>query len=501
MGKAKSHLSTLIGVFLLIVAVRCYVVYESGMSGADDAYITYRYAENIAAGSGFVYNLDEKVLGVTTPLYAILMALFALLHLPVPAISQALGITCAGATGALLYLYSRRIIPSAAIIPPLLYAFWPNAINTDVSGMEMSLFTLGVLSFVFCLLTARYRIAIVSASLLALLRPEGLLIIALFFLFKYTINSSGFKKDYLPDIVIVLVFVLPWIVFATSYFGSPIPNSTTAKLTLYNALEQGGTLSRISELLNLSTLLGWLTLIGALWGLAYSMMRIYWGWLEALFGAILLCGLALSGTHIFFWYKAPLTLLLVLFSGIGIAGAYSLAGNFLKNKLALQLISAVILITALPVVGNSFSVTLAHNKRQAEVYKTERRRAGEFLSRATQLSNNTVVVAEDIGYPGYYYRGQLIDRDGLVSPEAIQRNRFGEYAEFLEDCLKKYPDHWLTFNKLSPTAQQIINSGILDRKYKLQSGFASDGSQDYLIYRALPNAETEERREIPKEKN
>ncbi|TET83600.1 MAG: hypothetical protein E3J37_05110, partial [Anaerolineales bacterium] len=40
----------------------------------DDAYITFRYAQNLLAGNGLVYNPGEAVLGTTTPIYALLMA-------------------------------------------------------------------------------------------------------------------------------------------------------------------------------------------------------------------------------------------------------------------------------------------------------------------------------------------------------------------------------------------------------------------------------------------
>src|SRR6266496_4099807 len=36
----------------------------------EDALITFRYAENLALGKGFVYNAGERVLGTTTPLFA-----------------------------------------------------------------------------------------------------------------------------------------------------------------------------------------------------------------------------------------------------------------------------------------------------------------------------------------------------------------------------------------------------------------------------------------------
>ena len=46
----------------------------TGPHPIDDAYITFRYARNLAEGLGLVYNPGEWVLGTTTPLWAILLA-------------------------------------------------------------------------------------------------------------------------------------------------------------------------------------------------------------------------------------------------------------------------------------------------------------------------------------------------------------------------------------------------------------------------------------------
>ena len=40
----------------------------------DDAPITYRYAQNLADGKGFVYNEGEYIQGTTTPLYTLALA-------------------------------------------------------------------------------------------------------------------------------------------------------------------------------------------------------------------------------------------------------------------------------------------------------------------------------------------------------------------------------------------------------------------------------------------
>src|SRR5947207_2990070 len=49
----------------------------------DDAPITFRYAENLATGHGFVYNEGERVLGTSTPLFTLALAALRLLGIPI----------------------------------------------------------------------------------------------------------------------------------------------------------------------------------------------------------------------------------------------------------------------------------------------------------------------------------------------------------------------------------------------------------------------------------
>ena len=58
----------------------------------EDAYITYRYAANLAAGDGFVFTPGERVLGTSNPFYTLLLAALAALLL-------ALGLSAAGCGG------------------------------------------------------------------------------------------------------------------------------------------------------------------------------------------------------------------------------------------------------------------------------------------------------------------------------------------------------------------------------------------------------------------
>ncbi len=52
---------------LLIIALALVARWIPGPRTIDDSYITFRYARNILAGEGFVFNPGEPVLGTTTP--------------------------------------------------------------------------------------------------------------------------------------------------------------------------------------------------------------------------------------------------------------------------------------------------------------------------------------------------------------------------------------------------------------------------------------------------
>lgn len=473
-------------IFLIVIGVRLYVSLagpaEIGTLAVDDALITYRYAENIADGVGFVYNSGERVLGTTSPLYTILLSLFATLGLSIPLVSLALGLLASGLTGLTLYFFSLRLnLGVFSIAPPLVYAIWPNAILSDVSGLEIPLFSFGVTMFFYLVLIGRYRPAALGAGLLTLIRPEGLLLIALLFIFKYMIKRRQ-MRDMIIEAAIILAIVIPWVIFAWINFGSPIPNSIGAKLALYSGFSSGSFLERLYRMLSLQSVFGWIALVGWVWGLVYLLMRRYWGWLETVYIIVTLVLLASSNVNLFYWYKAPLGPLFALFIGAGIAGALRLALDLSGRPRIIWLAGALVILSALPAMGARVERVRRFTERQSEIYISQHRRAGEYLNE--HANKGDIVVAEDIGYLGYTFRGRIIDRDGLVSPEAIEFNRSLAYGAFLSRQLALNPGHWLLVTGSSPTSRELVESGILQSRYTLIEDFAPRGSQDYLLYRA-----------------
>ena len=114
----------------------------------DDAFISFRYAENFAAGHGLVFNPGERVEGYTTFLWVLILAAGKAIGLRVIPLSQILGALFTLGTVLLLlfaHRFSSRISASGALLAALFlgtcgaFTPWPS------SGMEVSLFTFLVL--------------------------------------------------------------------------------------------------------------------------------------------------------------------------------------------------------------------------------------------------------------------------------------------------------------------------------------------------------------------
>jgi arabinofuranosyltransferase len=77
--------SVLAAAALLWLIPAVYATRRLGAKSFDDFYITYRYAWNLAAGHGFVFNPGQRVFGTTAPGFGLLLALLTrLTSIPIP---------------------------------------------------------------------------------------------------------------------------------------------------------------------------------------------------------------------------------------------------------------------------------------------------------------------------------------------------------------------------------------------------------------------------------
>ena len=225
------------GVGLLFVA---HVVYLNCV--AEDAFIAFRFARNLAHGHGLVWNAGEApVEGYTDFLWVLLSAAAIRLGLPVVAFAQAVGIAAGAATLWLTYRAARRQLdlpPAAAIVCPLLLAAAGPFATWASSGMEMTLFAfLAVLGT--CLAAdawRRRRPAAAALSALAfvaatLTRPEGAMLAALL-LGGATLLSLRDRRRFVSFGVASAIYGLLfgiYFVWRYSRYGYLLPNTFYAK--------------------------------------------------------------------------------------------------------------------------------------------------------------------------------------------------------------------------------------------------------------------------------
>lgn len=220
---------------ILAVIVSVFVIHCLSLNFTqDDAFISYRYAENLIQGNGLVFNSGESVEGYTNFLWIIILSIFAKLGLDMIAVSKILGVASGCATLILLYQLSRLFFPKREwllpLLPPLLltassaFAYW------SISGLETSLFTVMVLLSVYLYLTYP-RAWVISCAVSALVRPEGVLVFGILLSHQLAFDGAQFKKA-LERVGGFLLLLLPFAVFKLFYYGDLLPNPFYAKTGL-----------------------------------------------------------------------------------------------------------------------------------------------------------------------------------------------------------------------------------------------------------------------------
>ncbi len=203
---------------------------------SDDAYISFRYAENLVNGLGLVFNRGERVEGYSNFLWTVWTAAGMKLGAGPEGWSIFWGIACYAASILLLALLARRFAgrgPATAVVPAgaWLAALHPAWARFATSGLETSLFTfLALLGFFVVTSSGARRAAIAGGvfGLLAMTRPDGPVLAlpaGLYLLFAQR-----------PRVRTALVFGacfaalwVPYTLWRVSYYGSFFPNTYYAK--------------------------------------------------------------------------------------------------------------------------------------------------------------------------------------------------------------------------------------------------------------------------------
>lgn len=454
----------LLALFFLAAGVRL----MAGARTIDDSYITFRYARNILAGNGFIYNPGEHVLGTTTPLYTILLVILGSFsgsaQAPFPQIALWVNALADGITCCLLLLAGRKSgFTTAGLAAALVWAIAPFSVTFAIGGLETSIFVLLLTGMSVAHLHRRHRLAAGLAALSLLTRPDALILIGPLALDrlsqlilatlrrKSSTSLPAAKPNVRAGMSEVLIFLLPilfWVVFATSYFGNPLPHSITAKSLAYRLPSEAAFVRLLQhyatpflEHLTLGipaiavglVLYPFLFLIGARKLIRYD--RSFWPWLA--YPWLYFITFAIANPLIFRWYLTPP--LPPYFFGI-LVGAEALLTQLLKTRKKAEpasvaspspirqvLISTIVIASPFLSSLGDWSLHPNHGLQRPAPdmawYQLELlyRQAADLLAPEIHNSEQTpLLAAGDVGVLGYYSGANILDTVGLNSPISSQ---------------------------------------------------------------------------------
>ncbi len=230
-----------LGLCLFLLSVLgWYVAAHLGMMGRpeEDAAMLLRYARNLAAGYGIVWNIGEPpVDGATDFLFMVLVAGLGKLGLNLETAARALGLLAHAATVLLVFVGARRLHgapPFWALVPAVFLLFGPGlrhlaaCYGTPLFALITLLTWLAAthLTSVDAGREKQPALAFAMAGLaMGLARPEGVFF-ACFMLLAVLVarNGGGFRAIVWPFLLVFLTLGLAYFLWRWDYFGYPLPN-------------------------------------------------------------------------------------------------------------------------------------------------------------------------------------------------------------------------------------------------------------------------------------
>jgi hypothetical protein len=453
----------------------------------EDYLITFRHSRNLAEGNGLVFQPGERVHGFTSPIGVLLPAGlhfamgnpesfhqglwgFRLLGATAFALGIALVVRTLMRFGAAAWAFAAAVVLMLEI----------KGVSFAVNGQETG-FMILFLGWSMDLLSqpgsVRWKSLALAWAGLQWTRPDGFVIGGAWALSRLIFARTDERRDlfgsYLKAAALSLVLYLPWLAFASWYYGTPVPHTVVAKSAVAERPTELNDwwmrfADRVGWILQPTCFFmggwpPWVARFARAIGFAGLILWMIPGRGELLqfarrssFGYLLLigyfCVIPLSA-----WYIPPAALLLLAaFSAAFVARpiptlAVSLLGyvaavlveenrwrigHSLQNTLmicgALLFVAAWKAPTWLPrsvgfaglaaFLGAVFGMsTLQLHHQQAIVENGCRTEVGKWLH--DRVGKDETVFLECLGYLGYHSNARMLDFPGLASPRVAKAHR------------------------------------------------------------------------------
>lgn len=406
----------------------------------EDAFVTFRFAKQISMGNGFVYNIGQRIYGTTTPLFTLLLA--GWMHF----VSKDI-------------VLGARILNIIAVSAALIFT-WQTFHVTQRSASE-KFFALSA-----CLLSANliymntqgmetpFGIALIAASWYAWTRNKiyltgilcGLLLwtrvdLVFWMVTLIAVTAISNVKDSLRIAAIAGIVYFPWIIFATIYFGSPIPYAITSKWVefgQFNDTPYGPQVITIVKYLSpfkneaMRLIGGGLVLSVMTWAIwKNNLIRDKRFLPLIIFFLLEVLRLVATRATYFSRYFIPVLWVTLIFLGMGLG----LLWECIKTTRVSKIIFSGSLILLL-ILELATGIAFADSVKERQFFRHESALKGIGLWLRDNTELQSVVLLEPLGYVGYYSDRIMIDEVGLVTPAvvALKLRQIGpeKYASIFE---------------------------------------------------------------------
>ncbi|HVM96027.1 MAG TPA: hypothetical protein VMT89_06545, partial [Candidatus Acidoferrales bacterium] len=208
----------------------------------DDAYISWRFARNLADGYGLVWNVGERVEGYTNFLWTLIAAIPLALGLRVEPFMLVLGIACFVAS---LFFFRQivcafRVGPWIALLATATLATFASFVWFATGGLETPLQTLLCLAVACQCVSDRPLDQRRSAGLGVLValvcatRLDSVLLVAPPFLalgvHLYRSQGRPGLHRLLPAVEVSAALIGAWFAWKVGFYGTIVPNTLRAKV-------------------------------------------------------------------------------------------------------------------------------------------------------------------------------------------------------------------------------------------------------------------------------
>lgn len=459
------HLTAALLFLLAFIALATFFV----GAAYDDAYITFRYARNLAEGYGFCYNPGVPSLGTTTPLITLVLAGLAALGADIPVAGSLLTCFSILLLAALLYLtFIKDGRPLAGIAAGLLVL-----VNFRL------VLTIGGESVLLCLLvfTAAYLseikdrpvLAALVLALATLTRGEGILA-APVLLGLYLHRHRRF-----PWMAALAFFSVigAWLLYSWLTVGALAPSTMSAKMAqgrsglfhefwpkFWNWAGRTVRLNWLWVLLLIPAAFGLWRTVRSQSGRAARVLRAYLLWV-----ALYLVGYTILGVAGYHWYSVPVIIAILALGAMGLplnegsALVKKIEGRNFRSSgkgvatVVLALLMVFLCLEARVVLRNGKAPTTF-----TTLYPL-------VAKRLNALAGPDESVAHlEIGVLGYQFHGRTLDLLGLTGD--IDHNQVAK-GNLIWGLMKMQPDWYIDIPQFGFMTGFVVAEPWFPRTYSL----------------------------------